>query len=266
MMPNAASRSRIIVIFFLCFIISLGLINYFHKSMLSMASYLVYPVISIQSYVIEPIKQWTLKRKTIEELEKELAMLREEYDEMLADTIAARAQQVYWDDIKEVVEFSKQYVDQDGIIAQVLARNFSEQNHFFLIDAGEHKGITNDMVVVYKNNLIGKIIEVFPWYSKVCLITDRLCKVAATCSQTNTHGIHEGANNLEQTSLHYVSHLDQVILDDFVLSSGEGTIFPQGFALGKVVSVSEDGFYKKVILKPLTDFASLDYCVVIKKR
>lgn len=265
-MQNAVRKSYRVSLAILLVIVLLMGMHYFRKSMYSMASYLVYPVISIQYHVIDPMKQWMLKRKTIQELEKELAVLREEYDELLADMIVTRAQKLYGEGIKEILEFSKQYVDQQGVVAQVLARNFSEQHHFILINAGLQKGIELDMVVVYKNNLIGKIVEVFPWYSKACLITDQLCKVAAICSQTNTHGIHEGMNRIDQSQLCYVSHLDEVMLNDLVLSSGEGTIFPQGFALGKIDSITEDGFYKKISLKPLCDFASLDYCVVIRKK
>lgn len=235
--------------------------EYVHR----MASYFAYPVIVLQSYTIDPMKQWFYTRGVISDLQKQNKLLQERHDQLNAEMISLRAQDRYWNDIKEVKTFAKKYEYAKGVVAHVLTRTFSDKNHFYLLDAGESKGIVKDMVVVYKHNLVGKVIEVYPWYSKVVLITDRSCKVASYCSQSNAHGIHEGNNNLEKTALQYVSHLDTVIDNDLVLSSGEGTVFPQGFALGIIERIHRNDLYNEISLKPLCDFRNLEYCIVIGK-
>ena len=171
----------------------------------------------------------------------------------------------YDHDIKELADFKKRYEESHGHIAQILMKHFSDQSHFFLIDIGTRQGIKPDMVAVYKNCLIGKVAEVYPFYSKVVLITDKTCKVAAYCAQTHASGIHEGSNQSEQTMLNHVSHLSVMKEGDLILSSGEGLIFPQGFALGNVMSCKPNGLLYTVHVEPLVDMHALAYCLIIQK-
>jgi len=199
-------------------------------------------------------------------LQEHLSHVRAEYEGLLAENIQFRAEHSYLERTQELREFKKRYADDAATVVRVLVRNFSEQDHYFLIDIGANDGIQKDMIVTFKNNLVGKITDVYPWYSKVCLITNRLCKVAAYCSQTKAQGIHEGSNSEEGTMLTYVSHLAPIAENDLVLSSGEGLVFPEGFALGRIDSYQQEGLYKKIHVKPLCDMRRLDYCLVLSKQ
>ena len=66
------------------------------------------------------------------------------------------------------------------------------------------------MIAVFKDCLVGRVVEVYPYYSKVILITDPTCKVAAICTSTNVKGIHEGMLSLTTTKLSFVNHLEEV--------------------------------------------------------
>jgi rod shape-determining protein MreC len=134
-----------------------------------------------------------------------------------------------------------------------------------LIDAGSSKGVEKDMVVVYKHCLVGKVTEVYPWYSKVVAITDRTCKVAVQCVNQKTTGIHEGTNDLGATQLKYVSHLEPIEVGDYLISSGEGLVFPRGLGVGQIVSCAQSGLYHVIEVKPLIDMQKIAYCTVIKR-
>ena len=162
------------------------------------------------------------------------------------------------------LSIKNKYNPQNGQIVQVLSRNLSEREHSLIVDAGSRHGVTSDMVVTYQNCLVGRVAEVFPLYSKVILITDKTCKVAAYCAKTRAAGIHVGSHE-DHTELQRVNHLSPVEQGDLVLSSGEGLIFPAGFGLGHVETVSSDGLYQQVSVKPLIDGASLNYCMLLQK-
>src|SRR5439155_10101649 len=100
------------------------------------------------------------------------------------ETIKVTAQLAYVQDIKELYEFKQRYHIDQGQVAQVLVRHLSERSHYIFINVGSQQGIEKDMVVTHNNCLLGKITQVYPWYSKVTLITDRTCKVAALCAKT----------------------------------------------------------------------------------
>jgi cell shape-determining protein MreC len=109
------------------------------------------------------------------------------------------------------------------------------------------------------------VTEVYPWYCKVCLITDSDCKVAALSHQTGATGIHEGTNDTLHTIMRYVSHLTTVHNEDDIFSSGEGLIFPKGFMLGKVVCVHKGDLFYTVTVRAALDFKTLCYCTLIAK-
>lgn len=231
-----------------------------------LASYFVYPVLLVQHVLVDPIKQQHDQVAHVETLQDQLHALQKEHEQILAENVQLKAAISYMNDIKELRDYQKRYQEKEGQITQVLVRHFSDQEHYFYIDGGSSKGVSKDMIVVYKNNLIGKITQVYPWYSKVSLITDRNCKVAAYCAKTKAHGIHQGTNNESHAALCYVNHLESVQEGDLVLSSGEGLVFPKGFALGTIKTCQPDDLYQEITLELGCDLRRLDYCVVMSKK
>lgn len=225
----------------------------------------VYPFFVLHRILVDPIVQRMAKHRTVSELEQSLAQLQAERDELMAESIELRSVLRYNADIQELKEADKYYSDAVLCTAQIIAKNVSKDSHYMLIDAGVSKGIEKDMVVVYKKCLIGKISEVYPWYSKVVLITDRTCKVAVQCASQKTTGIHEGKNDLGVTQLNYVSHLEPIEVGDYLISSGEGLVFPRGLGVGQIVSCMQNGLYHVIEVKPLIDLQKISYCTVIQR-
>lgn len=228
-------------------------------------SYGAYPILILHNRVIHPLTTWIQKKQSFKLLEAQLENKHKEYDDLLAEVIELRAQLSYMQDIKELSEFKQRYHLEQAHIAQVLVHQLSEREHSLSINIGSQRGIEPGMAVVHNNCLIGKVCQVYPWYSKVVLITDRTCKVAALCAKTKAQGITAGKNSENNLNLKYVSHLAQIEQNDLVLSSGEGMVFPQGFALGKVSDIQQDGLYQRVAVAPICDVREIRYCMVLPK-
>lgn len=229
------------------------------------SSYVVYPVLVMQHSVVSPIKNYFTRKRSVEELTAQLAKMQQERDLAIAQQIELSALVDYSQEVSELVEFKKKYLTQNAFIVQVIAKHFSEQGHYFLIDAGERKGVRVDMVGVFNNCLLGKVVEVYPLYSKLMLISDKKCKVAALCVNTKSSGIYEGTNELGTSRLNHVSHLASVAYEDLVLSSGEGLIFPKGFGLGKIRSYQSQGLFYNITVEPLIDLRSVNYCALLER-
>lgn len=226
---------------------------------------MTYPILAFQKSVIEPWHAQATEKKTIHELDAKLKNLQAQYQHLCAENITLRVSQKYQHDIFELIDFKQRYNPTFGVVAQVLTRHAGTDAHYFLVAAGSEKGVKQDMVAVYKSFLVGKVTEVYPWYSKVSLITDERCKIAAYCEKTNSCGIHEGCNGAQSTSLKFVSHLDAVEQDDLVVSSGKGLVFPQGFALGRIKKSTQAELFHAIEVEPLIDLYALDYCLIIDK-
>jgi len=232
----------------------------------SCISSLLYPVLVVQKKIVDPMQVFFERKKTQRELENSIKQLRADKKALLAEVIELHATAQYIRVTQELVDFKKQYnLEGQGCCAQVLIKQCTDQEHFFLVDKGSYNNVALDMVAVYKNCLIGRVTQLFPYYSKVTLITDRSCKVPAYCQQTAAKGIHEGMHNHEATALHFVSHLDALQEGDLLLSSGQGLVFPQGFALGTIKQFNIAGLYYNVVVEPLLDIKNLDYCYLLQK-
>ena len=229
------------------------------------SSYLVYPLLVMQHSVVTPIKSYFEKRKTIIELEEKLITCQVEREALLAQNIELQGLISFCQDTQELKEFKERYQSSSAFLAQVLVKNFSEQSHFFLIDKGKKHGLQKDMVAIYKDCLIGRITEVYPYYSKVILISDQSCKVAAYCAQSKATGIYQGINQEWSATLDHVSHLSHLEVGEMIVSSGDGLIFPRGFGIGKIKSFQPQGLFWQVNIEPLLDLHTINYCYVIQK-
>lgn len=228
-------------------------------------SVVVYPFLVVQHKIVTPLKSYFQNRKTAAELEQQLADLQEQHHLVLAQNIELHGMISYAQDTQELVEFKKQYDFSQAVLGQVLVKNFSEQAHFFLIDKGSNAGVAKDMVALYKDCLIGRVVEVYPRYCKVMLISDQACKVAAYCAQSKATGIYQGDNQEWNSRLNHVSHLAQLEPGELILSSGDGMIFPRGFGIGKVKSFQNDGLFHQVVVEPLVDLHAINHCYLVQK-
>ena len=229
------------------------------------ASGFLYPVLLVQRFVVLPTKRFFKRRESYETLEQAHKGLQQKYRESLADNVQLRASSFFCDQISELVDFKKRYDFSDAVTAQVIFKQFSPEFHFFLIDKGVRHGVRPDDVVVHKNFLIGRVTQVYPLYSKLTLVTDKSCKVAAYCSKTGASGIHVGANDVSVTMLQRVSHLSSVQEGDLVISSGEGLVFPQGFGLGRIKAAMIEGLSFSISVDSLVNLREINYCVVMHK-
>lgn len=228
-------------------------------------SYVIYPFLRIQNMFVQPCKNFFYRIKKMQELEESLEKVSTEREQLLAKVVSLQASMRFVDETAELIAFKKNYQEKPQNLAHVILKNFSDKGHFFLIDAGSSSGVSPDMIAIYKNCLIGRVTEVYPYYSKVVLITDRNCKVAAYCPTTQACGIHEGINDDTISTLQYVNHLQQIHKNDLILSSGEGLVFPRGFGLGTVQFAQVEGVHYTIRIAPLLDLHNISYCYLLQK-
>jgi rod shape-determining protein MreC len=224
----------------------------------------MYPVVLCHNVVVLPIKRKIQSNRTIKQLCTENHHLLSTVEDLRANVVTLSAQLMHSQETQELLEFKSRYETEHMVLAHIIQRHISRDSHYILIDAGADKGIDKDMVAVYKNCLVGRVVQVYQHYSKIMLLTDKNCKVSAVCCATNVHGIHEGCNRTK-TKLAHVSHLLQLQDQDLILSSGEGLVFPKGFGLGYIQKFELNGIEYAVTVAPLFDIHCIDYCFVIKK-
>ena len=242
-------RGLFILLLVVCMV---GLRHWLFPFMQTVASYICYPVIYLHHKLIDPLKH----------SQSDAVVLQEAYEQLLDDYIQLKATIDFHADIKELLEFNQRYNDH-AILAQILERYIGADEQYILIDKGARHGIEEQMVLVYRDMLVGRVHQVFPLYSKCLLLTDQRCKIAAYCANTKVLGIAKGVNESDRMELAHVSHLCPMQENDLLISSGDGLIFPRGFGIAQVTRFHKDGLTYRVLCKPLVDIYTLDFCYVL---
>jgi len=255
-------------VFLLAVIVGLLVCVYIHSLQSqwgdTIAAYIIAPFLRAQHALLLPIKRYC-SAVDIRQLQQTIQDLEQERDQLQSDLLMLYSTQEFQRETQELVQYKKRYVMDTHVLAQIILKHLNDHEQYILVDQGEAHGVCKDMVAVYKNALIGRVAKVYPYYSKVILITDPLCKVAAFCAQTKAFGIAEGVCSTRQFVVTHVNHFDILKKGDYIISSGAGLIFPKGFGLGTIDSFTQDGLFYTVHAKPLMAIDKLEYCYLIKK-
>lgn len=231
----------------------------------AMVSSCMYPFLLVQNRIITPLQQKIIHRKNLKELQETVQDLQQENQDLLAQVAALQASELFAQETKELITFKERYKTDKAHLCQIIQKRLTSREQVLFVDAGSKHGIVKDMAAVYKNNIIGKVVHVYPRYSQVLLVTDARCKVAVYCSITKTEGLYQGANTNEYALLTHVDRLKKIKEKEKIVSSGQGTIFPRGFTLGTIESFVPQGVHYHIKIQPAIDSSSLKYCYLIQK-
>lgn len=150
--------------------------------------------------------------------------------------------------------------------AQVIGRDLSNWIAALIIDKGKKDGLDIGMPVISDISLVGKVIEVSKTTSRVLLINDPNFKVAALIQDSRDEGIVSGSLG-GSCKMYFLSLDSEVKINDIVVTSGLGGVFPKGLLIGRVVDVDLDstGLMKNCSIKPATNLSRLEEVLVISK-
>src|SRR2546423_451084 len=128
-----------------------------------------------------------------------------------------------------------------SVTASVIARDPSLWFDTVTINRGSSDGIELNMPVVTPGGIVGRVVTLSPWTAQVMLITDERAAAGAVVGQlgqSNALGSVKGLGNNGLLEMRYVSGLEEVNPGDYVVTTGQDSIYPQGLSVGQVVTVT----------------------------
>jgi len=176
-------------------------------------------------------------------------------------------------ELKETLELNKTLTEYKPVNATILSRNKSYWFNTITIDKGTKDGIKENMAVVTKNGLIGKISSVSKTSSEVKLITsDDLnfkVSIAIKTGEIDNYAILNGYD--KKTKLIKATGIDKttnINVGDTVLTSGLGEFFPAGIYIGTVEKIEKDKYNisKTAYIKLSQNFNDIHYVTVLKVK
>ena len=134
------------------------------------------------------------------------------------------------------------------------------------INKGSNDSIWVDQPVINQEGLIGRISSVSPDFSVVQLLTDPSNRVAARVVSSREMGIIK-YNTSSGMYLDNFPIQGDIAIDDIIISSGLGGIYPAGLNVGKVVEVIKEELepFYKVKIQPASNFFSLEELFILRE-
>lgn len=145
------------------------------------------------------------------------------------------------DRLKALLNLNEQ-TEIKSIPARVIARDPSVWFNTITINRGSSSGIVANMPVVTAGGIVGRVITVSPWASQVMLITDEKAGAGAVVGQLGQSGALGSVRGradlgVSLIEMRYVSGLEKVEVNDYVMTTGQDGIYPPGLNVGRVVEV-----------------------------
>ena len=154
--------------------------------------------------------------------------------------------------------------DQAVLAAQVIGRDPSGLFQSVIINRGERSGLSVNMPVVNADGVAGRIVSVSDNYSKVLLLIDQNSAVDCINQRSRDNGIVKGLSS-NACIMDYVLKTSDIEVEDIIITSGIGGIFPKGLPIGRVTDIKDpsDEFFMEVKIEPFVDFNRIEEVLVI---
>lgn len=196
-----------------------------------------------------------------EQLRQELAEARDQ----LHRAALAEEENAFLRDFLELPEIQTDLVLLD---AQIIARSSGNAKTVYTLSRGSLHGVALDMPVITADGLVGAVSEVGLTWCRVTSILEINSSAGAYVERSGALGLAEGTYELREEGLCRLAYLDEgadVAIGDRIVTSGYGSIYPQGLVIGTVTEIRADLYTRTqiAIIDPAADFAKLSRVMIV---
>ncbi len=135
---------------------------------------------------------------------------------------------------------SATHVEDRVVIAELTGVAPDPVRHRVVIDKGASAGVRIGQAVIDAHGLVGQVVEVAPFFSRVLLITDPTHAVPVQVNRNGVRAIAEGSGRIDSLELANVAATTDIEVGDLLVTSGLGGRFPAGYPVALVYEVVED--------------------------
>ena len=156
------------------------------------------------------------------------------------------------------------FVSNNETVAKVLIDKQSPFLRSIIINKGSKNNIELGMVVLDEGFLVGKVVEVNFFTSRVLLISDINSKIPVSLQPEDIQAIMSGKDKQEGV-LQYVKDKNLTAINEvkIVLTSGAGGLFKSGIPIGTINFDENNSINNDKIVNFYRDFSQLKYVKVV---
>lgn len=141
--------------------------------------------------------------------------------------------------------------DDDLVIAEIIGVSPQLDKHHIILNKGSRAGVFEGQPVLDADGLMGQVLEVGLFSSRVILITDQSHAVPAQLNRNGMRVVAEGIGDYGVLTLPYVALTADIQVGDLLVSSGLGGRFPIGYPVATVSEVERSEGSAFLIVKAI---------------
>ena len=135
---------------------------------------------------------------------------------------------------------SSALVNEKVEVAELIGMDPNPFTHRIIINKGERDGVVLGQPVLDARGLMGQVVELMPYTSRVLLLTDTTHSIPVQVNRNGLRAIASGTGNPERLELRHVADTADIKVGDLLVSSGLGQRFPAGYPVATVKEVIHD--------------------------
>ena len=149
-------------------------------------------------------------------------------------------------------------------IAQIAQKDVIPNKKSIQINIGSDYNIKIGQTVMGVNGLLGQVVEVSMYSSKVLLITDNDSNVPAKIARTGQQIIVKGRSQDNMLEISFLPNDSEITSGDLIVTSGQANRFIASLKIGRVVDVirNEGERFSQVIIEPLENADNISEVVI----
>ena len=165
-------------------------------------------------------------------------------------------------ELRSMLALAEAYPKLELTAAEVVSRSSSNWYEGFIIDKGSADGLKIGMgVITAENVLVGRISDIGSTWARVTAVTDSGHNVGAKIIRSGDLGVVEGDVSLAEKGnckLSFISKNNDIVVGDYLETSGLGGVYPKGIEIGKIVEIKPE-------VQGISSYAIVEISVDIEK-
>lgn len=151
--------------------------------------------------------------------------------------------------------------------SEVVGQDVSPWFRSLLLDRGREDTVRSGMPVVAANGLVGLITATSPSASRAMMLLDRRSAVDVMAQRSRARGIVRGTGT-GGIQFVFMVRGDDVQVDDLIITSGVGGVYPKGLRVGTIRSVqtARSEVVHTADVQASVDFGRLEHVFVMLQR
>ncbi len=235
----------------------------FVNSLSNAVKFFIYPIYELKSFVYERARESINTYVYLVHVSKENQVMRRELERYKLYKAELEACQYNLLQISRLMDLSGEFEKYNMAYTRIIAYDPSGLDTFILVDKGQEAGITDGMLALYDNMLVGIVEKAYVGSSRIRTVYSNDFSISASAG--GKAYIYKGG--FPEGYLLHVKVEDNIKKGEEVYLRLPDKNLPM-LLIGVVDMVSSDskGFFKKVSVKPLADIRSLSFCLILKEK